>query len=108
MVEGKFLALLKYARANSYLGLRGDCWHGYQRGLRRGFQGEMFGTDADHELWLRLADEGADEASRERGRGYRDGLIAIAAADERLTHSARSHQNNPPPRGSGASRRSNE
>jgi hypothetical protein len=109
MDEGKFLALLKYARAHSYLGLRIDYWHGYQRGLRRGFQGEMFGSDADHEEWMRLADEGADEASRERGRGYRDGLDAIAAAfKRRLGDSTRNHRKNQPPRGSGASSSSNE
>ena len=82
MDDGRFLALLKYARAHSYLGLRPDYWHGYQRGVRRGFQGEMFGTNADHELWLLLAVNGDDEASRERGRGYRDGLSAWAIAEE--------------------------
>jgi hypothetical protein len=29
---------------------------------------------------MRLADDGVDNAARERGRGYRDGLSAVAAA----------------------------
>jgi hypothetical protein len=81
MDEIRFLALMKKARNFSHLGGRPDYWHGYQRGLRRGFQGELFGTGDEHERWMRLADEGADNAARERGRGYRDGLSAVAAAD---------------------------
>ena len=81
MDENVFLSLMKKARTYSHLGTNLDYWHGYQRGLRRGFQGELFGTDAEHELWLRLADDGADKASRERGRGYRDGLSACRVAD---------------------------
>jgi hypothetical protein len=69
------------ARSFSRLGGRPDYWHGYQRGLRRGFQGELFGTYDEHETWMRVADDGVDHASRERGRGYRDGLRAFAAAD---------------------------
>ena len=82
MDENRFLSLLKKARTYSYLGANIDYWHGYQRGLRRGFQGELFGTDAEHQRWLRLADEGADRASRERGHGYRDGLSDCAVAEE--------------------------
>ena len=74
MNETRFLALMMKARKFSGLGEHSDYWHGYQRGLKRGFQGELFGTDAEHKLWMRLADDGPDIASRERGRGYRDGL----------------------------------
>ncbi len=81
MDENAFLALMRKARAHSYLGGSADYWHGYQRGLRRGFQSELFGTDAEHRLWLGLADVGADKASQERGRGYRDGLKACGASD---------------------------
>jgi hypothetical protein len=81
MDEIRFLTLMKKARNFSHLGGRPDYWHGYQRGLRRGFQGELFGTDEEHKTWMCLADEGVDNASRERGRGYRDGLSALAAAD---------------------------
>ena len=76
MDEITFLALMKKARNFSHLGGRSDYWRGYQRGLRRGFQGELFGTDDEHKRWMRLADDGGDEASRESGRGYRDGLRA--------------------------------
>lgn len=51
-----------------------DYWEGYQRGLRRAYYGEVFGTEEEHNLWLSLADDEVDETRRERGRGYRDGL----------------------------------
>ena len=79
MNETRFLALMMKARKFSGLGEHSDYWHGYQRGLKRGYQGELFGTDAEHELWMRLAESGPDLASRERGRGYRDGLSACEA-----------------------------
>ena len=82
MDEIRFLMLMKKARNFSHLGERPDYWHGYQRGLRRGFQGELFGTDEEHKRWMRLADDGVDYASCERGRGYRDGLSACGAADD--------------------------
>ena len=81
MTQIRFLTLMEKARKFSHLGERPDYWHGYQRGLRRGFQGELFGTDEEHRRWMGLADDGVDHASRERGRGYRDGLSAFAAAD---------------------------
>ena len=80
MDETTFLALMKKARNFSHLGGRPEYWHGYQRGLRRGFQGELFGTNDEHKLWMRLADDGPDLASRERGSGYRDGLTACGGA----------------------------
>lgn len=79
MSEHWFLSLMMKARLLSSRGDRAAYWHGYQRGLRRGFQGELYGTDAAHELWMRLAEDGTDKASRERGRGYRDGLSACGA-----------------------------
>jgi hypothetical protein len=82
MDETRFLSLLRKARNHSYLGGSPDYWHGYQRGLRRGFLGEMFGTDDEHKHWMRFADGGSDKASRDRGRGYRDGLSACGAAAE--------------------------
>jgi hypothetical protein len=79
MDESRFLSLMMKARTFSSLGERPDYWHGYQRGLRRGFLGELFGTGEEHERWMRLADDGVDNAARERGRGYRDGLRACGA-----------------------------
>ena len=82
MNESRFLTLMTKARLFSSRGDHVEYWHGYQRGLRRGFQGELFGTEAEHKEWMRLADDGPDHASRERGRGYRDGLLACRAAED--------------------------
>ncbi len=76
MNEVKFQSLLTRARTFSRLGERPDYWHGYQRGLKRGFQGELFGTEDEHKLWMRLADDSSDKIRQERGLGYRDGLSA--------------------------------
>lgn len=73
--------LLEKARRFSHLGERPDYWHGYQRGLRRGYLGELFGTDGEHQRWMRLVDDDVDHTGHERGLGYRDGLTAFAAAD---------------------------
>jgi hypothetical protein len=50
-----------------------DYWDGYQRGLRRLFHGERYGTARQHEAWLALVSDG-DPLRAARGRGYRDGL----------------------------------
>jgi len=94
MDENRFLSLMKTARMQSYRGGEADYWHGYQRGLRRGYMGQLFSTDADHQLWMRLADDGSDKASRDRGRGYRDGLAACGIAENYggATGSARAQQ----------------
>jgi hypothetical protein len=81
MDENRFLSLMKTARMQSYRGNEADYWHGYQRGLRRGYMGQLFGTDAEHQRWMRLADDGPDKPSRDRGRGYRDGLAACGFAE---------------------------
>lgn len=80
MDENRFLSLMKTARMQSYRGGESDYWHGYQRGLRRGYMGQLFGTDAEHQAWMRLAEDGPDKASRDRGRGYLDGLSACGVA----------------------------
>jgi hypothetical protein len=46
---------------------------GYVRGLRRGYHGERFGSQQEHELWQNLADSD-DQSRAAQGRGYRDGL----------------------------------
>jgi hypothetical protein len=94
MDENRFLSLMKAARMQSYRGDEADYWHGYQRGLRRGYMGQLFGTDADHQLWMRLADDAPDKPSRDRGRGYRDGLAAcgIAGHNAAATGSAYAEQ----------------
>ena len=63
------------ARIFASAGDRPDYWKGYKRGLRRAYHGENFGTDAEHNLWLPLADE-TDATMAERSRGYRLNLIS--------------------------------
>ena len=64
---------------------RADYWHGYRCGLRRARFGEQFGTAAEHQLWLTLADD--TNASRAaRGRGYRDALAHAARPVERAVN----------------------
>lgn len=48
----------------------GDYGAGYQRGLRRHYHGERFGTEAEHRHWLAL---GTEPGREELGRGYQDG-----------------------------------
>lgn len=52
---------------------RVDFWDGYIRGLRRGYHGEKFGTDEEHQLWWNLTDDD-DESRAARGQGYRVGI----------------------------------
>jgi len=54
------------------LGERVDYWMGYQRGLRRRYHGENFGTLEEHIKWMSLSGD-SDPSRAERGRGYRDG-----------------------------------
>jgi len=51
-----------------------DYWHGYQRGLRRRYHGENFGTEDEHALWMAAIDSD-DESRSARGQGYRDGFV---------------------------------
>ena len=74
MERDKFESEMFRARAMASTGDRPDYWQGYQRGLRRRFHGEKFGTDEEHVLWMSLADD-SDPARAERGEGYRDGYV---------------------------------
>ena len=69
-------------RAKTFQGLetdRAEYWIGYQRGLRRAYHGESFGTAEEHALWLGASDNhGDDPIRRARGEGYRDGLAGRA------------------------------
>ena len=66
---------LEMMRAKTFMmtGEDYDYWAGYEKGLRRRFKGENFGTDDEHELWLSLADSD-DDMRRNRGRGYHAGF----------------------------------
>lgn len=66
MNESEFKALARHARR-----LSGDYATGYQRGLRRHYHGEAFGTEELHALWSRMGLDG--DYREELGRGYRDG-----------------------------------
>lgn len=61
------------ARCSKLAGDRPDYWMGYQRGLRRRYHGEIFGTEDEHSLWMSLADDDTPDRIN-RGRGYRDGF----------------------------------
>ena len=79
MSEQKFKSLMMRAQA-LYQSDRPDYYAGYQRGLRRAYHGDNFGTEQEHELWLLLVD--SPYADRhERGLGYVDGLAAIDGDD---------------------------
>ena len=51
-------------------------WLGYQRGLRRHYYGEKFGTQEEHLKWMDLADSALPELC-EAGRGYRAGFMGL-------------------------------
>lgn len=61
------------AKAKTFIDLHQntDYWTGYQRGLRRAYHGETFGTEEEHAQWLAFVD---DSGREDLGRGYRDGL----------------------------------
>lgn len=67
MNEREFKSLMSRARV-----LGGDYAAGYQRGLRRHYLGERFGTDDEHEQFMRMGADG--DYREEMGRGYRDGF----------------------------------
>lgn len=71
---GKTLAELSDYPDNEY-------WAGYQRGCRRNYHGESFGTESEHKLWLSLASEKGDDTSKYRGIGYRVGIDGLPISD---------------------------
>lgn len=52
---------------------RENYWRGYQRGLRRAYHGDKFGTIEEHQKYLEAVNS-PDEGRRETGRGYADAL----------------------------------
>lgn len=60
--------------------LSADYWAGYIRGTRRLYHGERFGTDAEHDLWMKAVN--SDDATRQRrGEGYQAGYTGKAVED---------------------------
>jgi len=49
---------------------RSDFWRGFQRGLRRLYHGENFGTETEHQQWMNCADGDYRKQSQD---GYRAG-----------------------------------
>lgn len=78
MERERFETEIRRAKALGDLGTpeQSAYWQGYQRGLRRGYHGAAFGTEAEHQTMLALAGDPQRDA---RGRGYRDGLTAGGA-----------------------------
>lgn len=58
-----------------------DFWSGYQRGMRRHYHGDKFGTEAEHNLWMSAAEQTRDEQRRHRGLGYRAGFDGMSISD---------------------------
>jgi hypothetical protein len=69
MDEGTFKDRMHQARL-----IGGDYASGYQRGLRRLYHGEQFGTPQEHEILAAPATPDDDATRTEIKRGYRDGL----------------------------------
>jgi hypothetical protein len=67
MNRNEFVSRMSHAEA-----IGGDYGRGYQRGLRRLYHGDRFGTEQEHETWLGLGT--GDDPREELGRGYRDGF----------------------------------
>lgn len=53
--------------------LRTHYWHGYIRGLRRGYHGDLFGTPEEHKQYWYLISS-TDTIKKAIGTGYRDGF----------------------------------
>lgn len=67
--QKEFEHLMLKARAFQRAGDRTEFWTGFQRGLRRRFHGETFGTPEEHEKWMNL-----DDGRRDLRTGYRLGF----------------------------------
>jgi hypothetical protein len=73
LTRDQFERELRRSRTLRELGDRCEWRAGFERGLRRGFYGDAFGTPAEHETWTAAADS-PDPMRADRGRGYRAGL----------------------------------
>lgn len=71
MTRSQFEHLMMKARAFQRAGDRTEFWTGFQRGLRRRFHGDQFGTPEEHVKWMSLV---SDETRKDLGLGYRLGF----------------------------------
>jgi hypothetical protein len=62
---------------------RESYWRGYQRGLRRAYHGEKFGTLEEHRKYLDAINS-FDEERKETGRGYSDALKDWGGHDSKI------------------------
>lgn len=67
MNEMQFRGLMEEAKR-----IGGDYGAGYQRGLRRHYHGQNFGTPAEHDTWMAMSGY-----RQEQGDGYRDGFAGL-------------------------------
>ena len=73
MTRKEFEHEMNRAKSLQRAGDRPDYWAGYIRGLQRGFHGEKFGREEEHEKWWAAADE-KNASRQELGQGYRAGF----------------------------------
>lgn len=72
MEKTKFRSLLTMAKSlQSVDPDRSDFWRGFQRGIRRLYHGENFGTAEEHEKWMSCRD---GDYRRDLQTGYRAGF----------------------------------
>lgn len=69
MTEKTFKSEMNRAKLYHDISSAKDYWNGYQRGLRRLYHGERFGTQAEHELWMNMIHD-RDCTRHEKGKGY--------------------------------------
>jgi len=75
MNEERFKTLM--LRAKTFQGITDpEYWRGFQRGLRRLYHGENFGTEEEHRVWDGLVKERGELNRRQLGEGYRAGCHA--------------------------------
>lgn len=67
-----------------------DFWIGYERGLRRHFYGDRFGTPQEHKIWLSFADS-PDLSYRMRTLGYQIGFDGKNIRDAMKTLGSRQY-----------------
>lgn len=80
MNEQQFRYLMDRARHTT----SDEYYQGYQRGLRRRYHGDSFGTAEEHERWMRLAPETRiDDPRYLIGVGYIDGYAGKPPSDPR-------------------------
>jgi hypothetical protein len=75
MDKETFTARMCHAEVMSVISSSPDYWRRYIRGLKRAYYSEEFGTEAEHALWLPLADRD-NMQDHDRGCGYFHGFKA--------------------------------